>query len=131
MLKNIILLFMILSFPLYMRGEEVCRIVSLSPAVTEIICHLGGEKYLAGRSSACNYPESVKKLPVAGDFAKPYMEKILLFRPRYLLTNDLINPAAAKKFDSVGIKLANYFQSTQYRCSGVTNVPPNSLILYS
>ena len=104
MLKNIILLFMILSFPLYMRGEEVCRIVSLSPAVTEIICHLGGEKYLAGRSSACNYPESVKKLPVAGDFAKPYMEKILLFRPRYLLTNDLINPAAAKKFDSVGIK---------------------------
>ena len=46
----------------------------------------------------------MKKLPVAGGCAKPYMEKILLLRPRYLLTNDLINPSAAKKFESVGIK---------------------------
>ena len=80
------------------------RIVSLSPAITEMICHLGGEKNLAGRSSACDYPEGVKKLPVAGDFAKPYMEKIFLLRPHYLLTNDLINPVAAKRFESVGIK---------------------------
>ena len=104
MLKNTILFILFLSFPLCIRGEEMCRIVSLSPAVTEIVCHLGGEKSLAGRSSACDYPENVKKLPVAGGFAKPYMEKILLLRPRYLLTNDLINPSAAKKFESVGIK---------------------------
>ncbi|MBR2365398.1 MAG: ABC transporter substrate-binding protein, partial [Lentisphaeria bacterium] len=104
MLKNIILLFIIFSLPFCMRGEEKCRIISLSPAVTEIICHLGGEKYLVGRSSACDYPESVKKLPVAGDFAKPYMEKILSLRPHYLLTNDLINPVVAKKLTSFGIK---------------------------
>lgn len=104
MLKNIILFFLFLFFPLCMRGEESIRIVSLSPAITETISHLGGEKSLVGRSSACDYPQSVKKIPIAGDFAKPYTEKILSLRPHYLLTNDLINPSIIKKFHSLGIK---------------------------
>ena len=104
MLKNIFLLLLALSFPLCVKGEDSVRIVSLSPAVTEIICHLGGEKFLVGRSSACDYPRSVKNIPVAGDFAKPYLEKLLALRPHYLLTNDLINPVIIKKLNSAGIK---------------------------
>ncbi len=40
------------------------KIISLLPAATEIICALGLEQQLIGRSHECDYPESVKHLPV-------------------------------------------------------------------
>jgi len=40
------------------------KIISLLPAATEIICALGLERLLIGRSHECDYPESVKSLPV-------------------------------------------------------------------
>jgi len=40
------------------------KIVSLLPAATEIICALGLEDNLVGRSHECDFPESVKQLPV-------------------------------------------------------------------
>lgn len=39
-------------------------IISLLPASTEIICALGLESQLIGRSHQCDYPESVQGLPV-------------------------------------------------------------------
>ncbi|GAB2706274.1 cobalamin-binding protein [Mucilaginibacter koreensis] len=43
---------------------SVQRIISLLPAATEIVCALGLESQLVGRSHECDYPESVKALPV-------------------------------------------------------------------
>src|SRR6516162_6404696 len=40
------------------------RIVSLIASATEIVCALGFEQHLVGRSHECDYPESVKRLPV-------------------------------------------------------------------
>ncbi|MDN3551449.1 cobalamin-binding protein [Mucilaginibacter aquaedulcis] len=40
------------------------KIVSLLPSATEIVCALGLEDNLVGRSHECDYPESVKYLPV-------------------------------------------------------------------
>ena len=40
------------------------RIVSLLPSSTEIVCALGFEKDLVGRSHECDYPTSVKNLPI-------------------------------------------------------------------
>ncbi|RFZ83367.1 cobalamin-binding protein [Mucilaginibacter terrenus] len=40
------------------------KIVSLLPAATEIICALGLEQDLVGRSHECDYPESITSLPV-------------------------------------------------------------------
>jgi iron complex transport system substrate-binding protein len=39
------------------------RIVSLIASATEIVCALGFEKDLVGRSHECDYPESVRHLP--------------------------------------------------------------------
>lgn len=80
------------------------RIVSLSPALTELVCHLGCEKELIGRSDVCNYPESVKNIPVTGRFADPDVEKIISMKPTLLITNDLINPNLCKTFEKHGIK---------------------------
>ena len=40
------------------------RIVSLLPSATEIICALGFEDQLVGRSHECDFPHSVTRLPV-------------------------------------------------------------------
>jgi iron complex transport system substrate-binding protein len=42
----------------------VHRIVTLLPSATEIVCALGYEVELVGRSHECDYPPSVKRLPV-------------------------------------------------------------------
>jgi iron complex transport system substrate-binding protein len=42
----------------------MARIVSLIASATEIICALGFENQLVGRSHECDYPESVRRLPV-------------------------------------------------------------------
>ena len=47
------------------------RIVSLLPAATEIVCFLGLENNLVGRSHECDYPESVKHLPVCSEVNFP------------------------------------------------------------
>src|SRR6059058_2704413 len=40
------------------------RIVSLIASATEMVCALGFEADLVGRSHECDFPESVKRLPV-------------------------------------------------------------------
>src|SRR4029077_15257899 len=40
------------------------RIVSLIASATEIVCALGMEDQLVGRSHECDYPKSVQRLPV-------------------------------------------------------------------
>ncbi len=40
------------------------RIVTLIASATEIVCALGFEDQIVGRSHECDYPESVKRLPV-------------------------------------------------------------------
>jgi len=43
------------------------KIVSLLPAATEIVCAIGLESSLVGRSHECDYPESIKYLPVCSE----------------------------------------------------------------
>ena len=42
----------------------MARIISLIPSATEIVCALGFAKHLVGRSHECDYPASVRALPV-------------------------------------------------------------------
>ena len=39
------------------------KIVSLLPSATEIVCALGFQDQLVGRSHECDYPVGVEKLP--------------------------------------------------------------------
>jgi len=78
-------------------------VVSLSPALTELICHLGQEDRLIARSTACDWPESVKALPTAGDFAEPELERILAMKPALVVSNEFVNPKDADALRQAGI----------------------------
>src|SRR3569832_2562 len=43
------------------------KIASLLPAATEIVCALGLEENLVGRSHECDFPSSVKQLPICSE----------------------------------------------------------------
>src|SRR5262245_19376741 len=43
------------------------RVVSLIASATEIVCALGCEDLLVGRSHECDYPPSVKRLPICSE----------------------------------------------------------------
>lgn len=81
------------------------RIVSLSPAVTELVFQLGQGRYLVGRSEVCNYPAEASRLPVAGRYAEPYIEKLLALHPTLVVTNDLHSPQLERVLREQGIRL--------------------------
>ena len=62
------------------------RIVSLSPAGTEIICALDAMDQLAARTDFCDYPPEVSKLPSAGGFDGKIisLETVLSFNPDFV-----------------------------------------------
>lgn len=76
--------------------------VSLAPSLTEIVCAVGAESQLVARSSACDYPPSIKRLPEAGGFGRPNLEAIARFRPDFVLLTDLENPAVLDGIRAAG-----------------------------
>lgn len=106
LMKNIrYLLFLLTAFCVIAAPAAERRIVSLSPALTELVCLLGHGNELVGRSSACDFPEEVKRLPIAGDFADPDVERVLELSPTLVLSNDFINPGVAVNFERRGIRV--------------------------
>lgn len=85
-------------------GEKI-KVVSLSPAMTEIVCQLGGGELLVGRSSACDYPEAVKRLPVMGNFANPSLERIAAAAPTLLVTDVFQDVGVRKSIEKLGIEV--------------------------
>ena len=100
----------LLSIVVLMLGGRIfadgeMRIVSLSPAVTELVCQLGRGRFLVGRSEVCNYPEWVRKLPAVGRYADPFLERVVALHPTIVLTNDLRSPRAAAVLRKLNIRL--------------------------
>lgn len=63
------------------------RIVSTSPAVTEILFALGLDDEIVGVSSSCDYPQAAKSKPVLFDYAGPNIESIIQADPDVILSD--------------------------------------------
>jgi iron complex transport system substrate-binding protein len=61
------------------------RIVSLAPAITEILATLNVTSQIVGVSSDCDYPETIKGLPKVGAFLQPSLERIASLSPTLVL----------------------------------------------
>lgn len=79
----------VLPFPVVVCGTElskaVSRVVSLSPATTEIIAELGFSDKLVGVSDYCDYPEGLSAKKV-GSSENPDLEAIMQLMPDVVFT---------------------------------------------
>jgi len=63
------------------HAAQAMRIVSLVPALTEMLFALGAGPQVVGVSNFDDYPAAVKSLPRVGALLDPNMERILSLRP--------------------------------------------------
>lgn len=68
------------------------RIVSLAPAITEILYSVGAGNQVVGVTNYCNYPREAGKLPKIGDFAIVDFEKIVALKPDLVIATRDGNP---------------------------------------
>ena len=90
-------------------GVSGMRIVSMTPALTEICYELGLEESLVGVTTYCDYPPEAKQKEKIGGFANPDHEKIIALDPDLVL----VSPAPGN-WDSV-INLSTVDDSTGVR----------------
>jgi len=106
-MKKILLTFFLISAILCFgktEGKSV-RVVSLSPNMTETVFALGKENCLVGRSNVCNYPEAAEKIPIAGHFGKPDIERVIALQPDYIISSALEDKNMIKRFAQFNIKV--------------------------
>lgn len=71
------------------KGNPVRTVVSISPAVTEMIFALGQGTRLVGVSEFCNYPPEAKRIPRCGGFIDPNLEVLSQLRPDLVVVQGL------------------------------------------
>ena len=78
----------VVSWPGKLQEDRVqgLRIVSLSPAITEILFELGLGKQLVGVSEYSDYPPEAELIPRMGGYGEPNIELILRSRPELVIT---------------------------------------------
>ena len=80
------------------------RIVSLSPATTELLFAIGAGARVVGRTHWDTYPDSARAVPDVGDGIRPNVEAVLAQRPELVVIYaSADNRAAAERFRAAGI----------------------------
>ncbi len=85
-------------------ASEKPSIVSLAPSITEMICAIGAEEQLVGRTSACDWPEEVEKIRIVGAFGKPSLEILAALSPDLVIDTDLADENMGKRITELGIR---------------------------
>ncbi len=62
-----------------------CRIISLSPSVTEILFEIGLADNIVGVTTYCNYPAAAAKKAKVGEYAKLNTELIVSLKPELVI----------------------------------------------
>jgi iron complex transport system substrate-binding protein len=90
-------------------NQNFKRIVSLSPATTEIIYFLGADNNLIAVSNDCNYPKGALKKEKIGKFGFINIEKLISLKPDLIIaTKDMGNQLnILKKYNVPLIALEN------------------------
>lgn len=71
-------------------SNKITKIISLTPATTEIMYAIGAENKLIGVTDDCNYPKQAQEKEKLGKFGFINYEKLILLKPDLLLvTKDM------------------------------------------
>jgi iron complex transport system substrate-binding protein len=105
--KRLLLLTLLIAMPASAQTARPERIVSLVPAVTEMIYAMGDGARVAAVSTYDHFPAEVARLPRVGGLLDPSVERILAIKPDlvivYATQKELI-----ERLDRAGIPYFNY-----------------------
>lgn len=81
------------------------KIISLSPACTEILFAIGSGDEVVGVTNYCDHPEATQEKPKVGDFEKPNLELIISSKPDVIFTATGIQLDFVQQLEDLGIKV--------------------------
>ena len=81
------------------------RVVSLSPAVTEIIYALGAQDILVGRTDFCEYPAEAQDIPSIGGISNLNIESIMSRNPDLVISGSMVGKKVTDQMDAMGIPM--------------------------
>jgi iron complex transport system substrate-binding protein len=79
------------------------RIITLSPAINEIVYALGSGSEVVGNTQYCTYPKASQSVHKVGGYFSPSLEKILSLNPSIVIMQPN-NTKLAQKLGKLGIK---------------------------
>ena len=95
-----LLLILIISFEIFANE----RVISLSPAITEILFALNRGEDVVAVSKFSNYPKEAQKLPIVGGSISIDIEKILALNPTLVVAQQF-QKSFAQKLQKLGVKV--------------------------
>ena len=90
------------------------RVVSLSPAVTEIMYALGAGDLLVGRTDFCTYPPEASALPSIGGISNLNIESILALRPDLVISGSMVGKKATDQMDQMGTPMVCVIEKPRF-----------------
>jgi len=90
------------------------RVVSLSPAVTEILFALGADSLLVGRTEFCLYPLAAAEIENIGGISNLNVEKVLSCKPDLIISGSMIPEPTVQQFERMGVPLVSVIEKSQF-----------------
>ena len=90
------------------------RVVSLSPAVTEIIYALGAQDLLVGRTDFCAYPPEAEDIPSIGGISNLNIEKILSLNPDLVISGSMVGKKITDQMDQMGTPMVCVIEKPRF-----------------
>ena len=94
--------------------EHPKRIVSLSPAVTEIMFALGADSLLVGRTDFCVYPPEASRIESIGGISNLNIEKVLSCNPDLIISGSMVPKKVVKQFEDMGVPLVCVIEKQKF-----------------
>lgn len=85
--------------------HEPDKVISLSPAITEILFAIGAEDKIAGVTDYCEYPPEALEKNKVGGFEDPNMELIIELEPDIIFVAAGIQEELVQQFEKLGIEV--------------------------
>jgi iron complex transport system substrate-binding protein len=90
------------------------RVVSLSPAVTEIIYALGADSLLVGRTEFCLYPPQASRIENIGGISNLNIESILALEPDLVISGSMVGKKVTEQMDAMGTPMVCVIEKPRF-----------------
>ena len=90
------------------------HVVSLSPAVTEIVYALGAQDILVGRTDFCVYPPEALDIPSIGGISNLNIESILSLNPDLVISGSMVGKKITDQMDAMGTPMVCVIETPRF-----------------